>query len=349
MSDSCTLTINGRRIAASRGESLLDVGLAGGVLIPHDCVSGQCSTCRVRVVAGSVDTCGSASGDTVLACQARVQDDAAVIFDDVPPATEICGTVQSLAPIGPELSEVIVTLASPMDHRPGQYVSLKFRGFPSRPFSPSPRLDGTLEPRELAFQVRHRPDGAVTRHLGQRIGVGHRVRVRGPFGSAFLREGTGRLVAVAGGTGWAPIWAIAHATRLGQPWRPLVVIAGARGMANLYMRPALDWLARRGGCEVIATSSGDVEYPVLAGRPTDHLPALGPEDTVHVAGTASLVDAVKVTADMAGARCYADPFLPSAEGTSLLDRMARMLRTPFVGHRQVDGLPRRTGSRSRTG
>jgi naphthalene 1,2-dioxygenase ferredoxin reductase component len=332
MDGSCALIVNGRRIAASRGESLLQAGLAGGVLIPHDCASGQCSTCRVRVVAGSVDARGTADGDTVLACQARLRGDAAVVFDEVPPATEVRGTLRSVTPIGPGLSEVVVGLEGPLAHRPGQYVNLEFRGFPARSFSPSPRLDGALDPRELAFQVRHRPDGAVTGHLGGRIGVGHRVRVVGPFGSAFLREGTGRLVLVAGGTGWAPIWAIARAARLGQPWRPLVVIAGARGMANLYMRPALDWLARRGGCEVVATSSGDVEHPALAGRPTDHLPALGPEDTVHVAGAAGLVDAVRAAAEMAGARCYADPFLPGAGSVSLLDRMARVLRAPLTVH-----------------
>ena len=91
-------------------------------------------------------------------------------------------------------------------------------------------------------------------------------------------RGRGPLVLVASGTGFAPIWSIAVAARLGQPDRPITVIAGARNPADLYMRQAFSWLcgARRPGPR-LTTSGGPAFADMRAGRPTDALPALGPE------------------------------------------------------------------------
>jgi hypothetical protein len=107
-----------------------------------------------------------------------------------------------------------------------------------------------------------------------------------------------------------------------------VVIAGARDQQNLYMRRALDWLVDDGVREVTGVVQLDARWPNLAGLPTHYLPLLGPEDNVYVAGPPGLVDAVKAKAALAAARCYADPFLPGAQGLSLIDRILRMARTP---------------------
>ncbi len=72
MAGPVTLVINGRRITAKAGQTLLDAGLAGGRVIPHDCATGQCDTCRVRIHSGTVDDAGTRIGDTVLACRARL-------------------------------------------------------------------------------------------------------------------------------------------------------------------------------------------------------------------------------------------------------------------------------------
>jgi len=96
---------------------------------------------------------------------------------------------------------VAVTLSKPLTHLPGQYVKVSFAGFPSRDYSPTLRVDGTCELNELIFHIRACPDGVVSSQLGRGIGLGHRVRVRGPFGSAFFRKAEGRIVLVATGTG----------------------------------------------------------------------------------------------------------------------------------------------------
>jgi NAD(P)H-flavin reductase/ferredoxin len=328
MSSMFDLVINGRTVKANYGETLVDAGLSGWVAIPHDCCSGQCETCRVTVVSGSVDDRGTADKNTVLACQAKVIGNAAISFEDAPVIAKRSGIVTSMTTLAPDIVEVTVRLATPIDFRPGQYLSVKFAGFPARDLSPTVQSDGTAGPGELVFHIRRYPGGLVSTQIGSTIRLDHRVQVRGPFGSAFLREGYGPLILIGGGTGWAPIWALAAAARREQRHRDLVVIAGSRDAEGLYMRRSLEWLIDDGVRDVIATAEVGAADPVLHGRPTLYLPSLGPEDSVYVAGPPPLVDAVKIKSRAAAARCYADPFLPNAEPLSLIDRVMAMLRRP---------------------
>jgi NAD(P)H-flavin reductase/ferredoxin len=328
MSGSFDLVINGKTVKANRGETLIDAGLSGWVAIPHDCCSGQCETCRVSVVSGQVDDRGTADKGTVLACQAKVIGNAEIAFESVPEVAKRSGVVTGIAPLTSDIVEVIVTLSSPIEFRPGQYLGVKFSGFPARDLSPTVRFDGTAGPGELVFHIRRYPGGLVSTQVGSTIRPGHRVQVRGPFGSAYLRDGDGPLVLIGGGTGWAPIWSVASAARREQRHRDLVVIAGSRDAEGLYMRRSLDWLIDDGVREIITTAEIGATDPVRRGRPTHYLPSLGPEDTVYVAGPPPLVDAIKLKSRAAAARCYADPFLPNAQPLSLIDRVMGMLRRP---------------------
>jgi 3-phenylpropionate/trans-cinnamate dioxygenase ferredoxin reductase subunit len=192
-------------------------------------------------------------------------------------------------------------------------VKVSFAGFPSRDYSPTLRVDGTCELNELIFHIRACPDGVVSSQLGRGIGLGHRVRVRGPFGSAFFRKAEGRIVLVATGTGWAPIWSVARAARYHQPNREMIVVVGARNADNLYMQPSIDWLRETGVQQITMTCTGSrAQAPIQAGRPTVHLPRLQATDTVYAAGAPEMVAAVEFLAGIGGAACHADPFVAAS-------------------------------------
>ncbi len=319
----CQLAFNGKPVEADIGETLIDAALGGSMLIPQDCRSGQCQSCRVTVVSGTVDDRGTAYGRTVLACQATVSGDAGIEYEELPLPVKRAGLITEISSLSPRIVQVVMTMSSPLDFRPGQYVRLKLSGFPAREFSPTCRLDGSRKDDELVFHIRRLPDGLVSREIGLTIKPGHPAHVQGPFGQAYLREGNGPLVLISGGAGWAPIWALARMARSNQRGRELIVIAGSRDAENLYMRPALDWLVDDGVREVIATSENGAVTGIKRGLPTHYVPLLGLEDTVHVAGPIGLVEAVKSKALDAHARCFADPFLASARTASLADRVAR--------------------------
>lgn len=329
MRNDCQLIINGKSIDTPPGETLIDAALGGWMIIPHDCRSGQCESCRVTVVSGRVDDRGTAIGRTVLACQARVSGDAEIRFEELPPAEKRAGTLSEINVLSPEVVEVVVSTDRALHYLPGQYMRLKFSGFPAREYSPTVRLDGSSRPDELIFHIRILTDGIVSSEIARSIKPGHRVHVQGPFGSAFLREGTGPLILISGGTGWAPVWSLARAARQSQRDRHLVVIAGSRDVENNYMQPALDWLIDDGVRDVFATAEFGARQSVLTGRPSHYLPLLSMEDTVYVAGPAGLVDVVKRKAQIASAQCYADPFLPSEQTSSMTDRV----RSLFFGKR----------------
>lgn len=320
------LSINGRLIQASTGDTLVDAAMGARILIPHDCCSGQCSTCRVRIVSGAVDDRGTEQGDTVLACQARVTETAAIQFDAVPAMSQRTGTVTSVVPVASDVVELIVTLNSPYHYLPGQYVSLTFPGCPPRDYSPSPRLDGGVSDTELAFQIRRYPGGVVSSAIGSTVVSGTRVRVAGPFGSAFFRDPREKIVLVAGGTGWAPVWSITRAAFDRGLADRLTILAGALTPDALYMRSSFEWLRGRGFDRIIASCDEGASGEIRAGRPTDFLPPLGAMDDVYVAGAPGFVDAVAARATEAGARCFSDPFLQGAHMRSLGDRVMDALR-----------------------
>src|SRR3954452_4246243 len=162
---------------------------------------------------------------------------------------------------------------------------------------------------------------------------------------AFYREAASRLVLVASGTGWAPIWSVARAARLAQPEREIVVVAGARDPRNLYMGPAVDWLSSNGVRDIVLTASGNEGGDgIRFGRPTEFLPELTLADTVYAAGAPAMVDAVKLLAHRAGAECHADPFTMNTQGASMLDRLRQMMRAPAGASAQNPLSPRPAGA-----
>lgn len=322
----CRLTINGRTIEAAPGTTLVDAGMSARMLVPHDCLTGQCETCRVRLVAGKVDDRGTRLGDTVLACQATLIGDAAIAYDDVPPVLRVGGTVTAMRALTPDVAEVVLALNAPLEMLPGQYLNIRFAGFPGRDYSPAPDLDGGHDPAEARLHVRLLPDGVVSGAIGRAIRPGHKAQIRGPLGAAFLRPGPGPLILVGGGTGFAPLWSVARAARLTQPGRDLFLVTGVRRREEVYMESALDWLVDHGAVEAFATVEEGAGNRFRPGRPTHYLPSLGVDDTVIVAGAPGLVDAVRRKAVAAGARVHADPFVASRETLSVVGRLMQSLR-----------------------
>src|SRR5580700_1640609 len=101
----CHLAFNGKAVEANIGETLIDAALGGSILIPHDCRSGQCQSCRVTVVSGSVDDRGTADGQTVLACQATVSGDAGIEYEELPLPVKRSGALAEITALSPDIVE----------------------------------------------------------------------------------------------------------------------------------------------------------------------------------------------------------------------------------------------------
>lgn len=115
--------------------------------------------------------------------------------------------------------------------RAGQYATIGFAGFEGRDYSFAGR-PGDLE---LEFHIRDMGSG-LSQHVVRHLKVGAAAELVGPLGSATLRFAPNRpILAVAGGSGLAPIKSIVQ-TALEQGQRaPVHLYFGARTARDLYL------------------------------------------------------------------------------------------------------------------
>jgi len=330
----CKVTLNKETFLANCGDVLLDRAIMSGVEIPHDCRSGACGTCRVRLVKGKVYGGTEHASDLIYACQARVVSDIEIVAEPMPDSVSVSARVAGLTRLSPDVIGVRLEVDRPLQYLAGQYCKVQFRGFPARCYSPTYPLEGSPNKRQLHFHIRILPNGAVSSALGNSIQVGHRVRLTGPFGTAFLRpKHAGRTVLVASGTGFAPMWSVAVAAITENPRRKLLFAVVARKLRSFYMHAALCRLALFPNVTIIPIVSEpqNVSPVFRSGRPTDHLPALLRSDVIYTAGAPAMTEAVARLAKAAGAKCYTDPFEANTAATSnLMVRMAGWFDRPLI-------------------
>jgi 3-phenylpropionate/trans-cinnamate dioxygenase ferredoxin reductase subunit len=310
----CEVRFNNERYLANAGDLLLDWALMNGVELPHDCRAGLCGACRVRLVEGKVFGGHEPGDDMIHACQARILSDIAILTEDAPDPLTISGQVADVVRLAADIAGVTIEVPKAFPFLPGQFCKLQFRGFPARSYSPTYPLEGRGDEHVLHFHVRRIPEGKVSPVLGRDIARGHRVKLSGPFGSAFLRRShRGPIVLVAGGTGFAPMWSIAVAAIMERPERELTFIVAARDLRSLYCHGALCRLALFPNVTIIpVVATPHSDFPAIrVGLPTDHLPPLSPNTVVYTSGAPAMTESVGRIARAAGARCYADPFLPT--------------------------------------
>lgn len=325
----CKVTVNEGTFLANCGDLLLDSALLNGVELQHDCRSGVCGACRVRLVEGQVFGGSEEGSDMIHACQARIVSDLRLVSEPVPERVSMPARLADLTRVAADVIGVTLELPRPLEYLPGQFCRLQFRGFPERCYSPSYPLEGAPDRQLLHFQIRRFPDGAVSSALGRYIRLGHRVRVTGPFGTAYFRPNHhGRIVLVASGTGFAPMWAIAVAAITEQPRRELMFLVATRKIQSFYMHAALCRLALFPNVTIIPMVSEpqNVSSAIRIGRPPDFLPALLPNDVVYTSGAPAMTNDVARLARIAGAACYTDPFIPNARGDEPAGLVARLFR-----------------------
>lgn len=318
MRKSCRVHIDDQSFTANRGEILLDAALISGVDLPHDCRSGICGTCKVRVLNGMVIGGECEEPGMVKACQARVITDLKLMVEPVPEVLTTKGVLTGLTALAPDVMEVTIRPSKAISYLPGQYYRFQFKGFPPRYFSPTAPMDRPFDGRALRLHVRRVPDGRLTPRLGREIQPGHPVTLNGPFGTAYFRPDLeNRLILIGSGTGFAPIWSIAEAAIAENPNRRIVVICAAKTLSSLYMAPAFRRLQDYPNIKLIPTVSDkppNVARIVRKGRPTEFMPVLTPDDIVYACGAPAMVDAVKDIVLASGATFYGDPFTPHHGG-----------------------------------
>jgi len=347
-----------RALRVAAAQPVLEAALAAGLNLPHSCKSGHCGSCRARLVSGEIRypngrplglTAEEESTGQVLLCQARALTDLVVQARLIASVADVeiktlPARIARLTPLAPDVMQVMLRLpvVERLHFHAGQYLDVLLDGGRRRSFSiASPPHDSEL----LELHVRRVAGGGFTERLfgasrgaGQaspagasqalppsasgpdaaRLAVGSLLRIEGPVGQFSYREGTGPVLMIAGGTGFAPLKSmLRHALETGVR-RDIHLYWGARHARDVYEESlVLDWVQRHPrlkftavlseatAAEAAHTRVGFVHEAVLADYPD--LTAF----EVYAAGPPAMIEAIRASFAQHGLppeRLYFDSF-----------------------------------------
>ncbi len=248
-------------IPVQTGETVLEAALAQGVPYPHGCRSGNCGACKSRLYAGEVElspysdyalTAEERAQGLVLACRSVPWSDVEMAWleaDDLVshPLRDMTCRIEAVESLTHDIKLVRLAIVEggPFTFAAGQYAAVSFAGLPPRDYSMAvvPTADGAGP---LEFHIRHVAGGVSSAYVAKGLKPGDSARVKGPYGSSYLRERhTGPILAIAGGSGMAPVKSIVEtALSLGMR-QPIHLYFGVRDERDLYHEDHFAGLARR--------------------------------------------------------------------------------------------------------
>lgn len=255
----------GIEIEVDSDQTILRAAFEQGVQLMHGCKEGQCAACKSFVLDGDLDEIEldrystfalpdqeREEGQTLL-CRAHAYDDLTIellnydeeILRSGLPIRK--GTVEVVAndAVTHDMRHLVVTQVAGEDitFLAGQYLDLtvpdtgEVRSFS---MANTPNREKRYE-----FVIKIYPDGAFSQFLDNKVAVGDRLEVEGPFGTCTLRDSrTSDLVLVGGGAGMAPLLGLLRALSEKGTRRGATLYYGARRRADLCFESELRELER---------------------------------------------------------------------------------------------------------
>jgi CDP-4-dehydro-6-deoxyglucose reductase/ferredoxin-NAD(P)+ reductase (naphthalene dioxygenase ferredoxin-specific) len=325
-------------VTVEMGQTILESALKSGVAYPHGCRSGNCGACKSRLHAGEVEMSPYSefalsekekADGLILACRAVPWSDCEVswlgeedliVHPNRQLRCEVADIVQATHDI--RIVRLKVLSGGPFDFSCGQYAAVSFAGQPPRDYSMASTPDDPV----LEFHIRRVAGGSSSAYVAEQLRVGEPVHVDGPYGTSYLRPNhRGPIVAVAGGSGLAPMKSIVEAALKAGMQQDMALYFGVRAERDLYLEDQFRALERAHPnfrfVPVLSDASG------ATARRTGFVHAAVAADfgdldgcKVYTAGPPPMVRAVQEMAVRAGARpedIHADAFYTEAEKASL--------------------------------
>ncbi|KQW88592.1 CDP-6-deoxy-delta-3,4-glucoseen reductase [Massilia sp. Root418] len=243
-----TVQPSGHQFACDADETVLAAAMRAGVGLPYGCKNGACSSCKGKVVSGSVThkphqaralTPEEEAAGMSLFCCAVPHADLVIEAREVAgsgdyPIKKMPSRVSTIEKVAPDV--VVISLQLPanetLQYRAGQYIEFLLRDGKRRSYSIATAPDNG----PLTLHIRHMPGGLFTDQVFSTMKERDILRFEGPLGTFFVRDDSDKpMVLLASGTGFAPIKAIVeHLVQTGSQ-RKMVLYWGGRRPQDLYM------------------------------------------------------------------------------------------------------------------
>jgi naphthalene 1,2-dioxygenase ferredoxin reductase component len=320
------------------GQTILEAALAAGVPYPHGCRSGNCGACKSRLESGEVDLTpysefalsdAERHDGLILACRAVPWSDVGVAWLDADetiahPLRFLTCSVLALDDATHDIRRVRLAIKAggPFSFSAGQYAALTFAGQAPRDYSMANRPDEI----DLEFHIRRTTGGSASNYVAKRLRVGDTVKIEGPFGSSFLREKhAGPILAIAGGSGLAPIKSIVESALAAGMGQKIDLYFGVRAERDLYLEDHFRALAARHGNFRFIPVLSQPEGATTRRRGFVHEAAIADHADLdgakaYLAGPPAMVEAATTALLARGMRrqdIHADAFYTEAEKAAL--------------------------------
>lgn len=203
--------LNGKNTSfcADKSKTILDAALEKKFHLGYSCKKGECGTCSANLLSGAVkDSSGHiVEHGQILMCCSYPQSDITLDAEYYSELQDIhvlnlpC-KITYLELLADKFYVLKVKLPPNTEFKflPGQYVNLSLKGV-SRSYS---LASSDFLNNELEFHIKYVPNGLFSELLASSQ-VNQLLRLEGPLGCFFIRQGSAPIIFVAGGTGFAPI------------------------------------------------------------------------------------------------------------------------------------------------
>lgn len=299
---------------------LLRGGLREGLGIPYECNAGGCGTCKIDVLSGEVenlwaDAPGLSDRDKrkgrLLACQCRPKSDCVIklrldekcVPKVIPKLQKV--KLKHVQLVTHDILEVHLQSDEPAQFIPGQYALVWVNQELLRAYSMSnlPNDNGLW-----VFQIRRVPDGKMTNVLfDEQLREQAEIQIDGPYGLAHLQEQARPIVCVAGGSGLAPMLAIARGVAVNPHLKNHKVwfFHGGREQRDLFTENQLrDWTELGERLNYVPATSSEFIEGIRSGFIHDVIQdVLGEqliEHEIYCAGPPPMVKSIEQMAHQAG-------------------------------------------------
>jgi len=240
----------GIELEVEEGETVLDAAFRQGIAVPHGCKEGQCSSCKCKLVDGDVEMLKYSTfalpdherdDNHILLCRSQAYSDLTVEllnFDEELlsrsiAVKEFAGKICGSKSLTHDIRVLEIELDQPIKFWAGQYVDITI---PSKGVTRSYSMaNPPSEGKQLQFIIKKYPDGEFSSLLDGALEPGTEVKVKGPYGGCFRRDGRpGPMVLIGGGSGMSPLWSILQDHIQSGEQRPIRFFYGARTDCDLF-------------------------------------------------------------------------------------------------------------------
>ncbi|WP_348699698.1 CDP-6-deoxy-delta-3,4-glucoseen reductase [Duganella fentianensis] len=244
-----TVQPSGHQFSCEDDETILAAAVRAGIGLPYGCKNGACSSCKGKVVSGTVShkayqeralPAEEAAAGMALFCCATAHSDLVIEAREVAgsedyPLRKMPSRVATLEKVAADV--VVMTLQLPANEtlkfRAGQYIEFLLRDGKRRSYSLATAPD---QNQPLSLHIRHMPGGVFTDQVFSTMKERDILRFEGPLGTFFVREDSDKpMVLLASGTGFAPIKAIVEHLQAQGSQRAMTLYWGGRRPQDLYM------------------------------------------------------------------------------------------------------------------